>query len=679
MSDNGSDGETTIPASVMAQVDHIRLDNQIISLEEGPPGDFKPKLNEDVAKRLSQGTNETSPCTTVALLGNTGAGKSFLLQRLLERFGVAERPFAIDYGDSDGGYCPVSVTGNIHCFTNGNQLFFDVEGTGGTIPLLERIRLGIGNRLNITAGEQRMQDGRKASVAKYFPQLAYVISTSVVYVTREPLNCTSTNEAILRFTTAAGENADGVRPHLIILHNLCPLAHACVGEAAERKFTQEYLATWDADMSLRSMFAGVSCMTFPDVDAFDKKRELDGEELFERQLQRLVDMLQRQCAEQALLREHKFCALTPRALFRVLPPLMQQLQDGGPVSIPRILSENMKNNPDSDCRILSGVFKSILQAFNGVLGPELTEDKVKLQVTGLALSMCISARYLAFKFRLQDTVSFPNEWIAEQAGHLFERLKHYVLSVFLVCCAEYTEMHDSSGVPQTVRCKRQYIGHDGHITECKVCPTDPQKTSWFMRAFRKIFGGFHDRWPGDFKVPPAFEAALCQTLKPLIVKEALQAAGQLRLKEALPYGSTSGSAATSVAEPVLVDAFGSFCQSGRECMKRYQAQLGGGIRPQVCRSAPVGGSNSEFPFCVVCFKLVDAREPGFLLCAECHQTKIAGAIFDDMACGVCMDSKKEFVCVPCGHYGLCTRCKDGCTACPWCRTQVQCFMRIYNA
>merc|ERR1719296_50664 len=97
-------------------------------------------------------------------------------------------------------------------------------------------------------------------------------------------------------------------------------------------------------------------MTFPDSDAYDKKKKLDGEEVFKDQLDHLLTVIRDQCTTQNVIRQRRLCALSPRALFRIMPILIEQLQMGKQVSIPEILTVQMKNNPDPDCLLLKGIF-----------------------------------------------------------------------------------------------------------------------------------------------------------------------------------------------------------------------------------------------------------------------------------------------------------------------------------
>ena len=53
---------------------------------------------------------------------------------------------------------------------------------------------------------------------------------------------------------------------------------------------------------------------------------------------------------------------------------------------------------------------------------------------------------------------------------------------------------------------------------------------------------------------------------------------------------------------------------------------------------------------------------------------------DDEAneCVICMDGKKEYLCIPCGHLCLCGTCKDGIKQCPMCRADNVTVIKLFK-
>eukprot|EP01139_Manchomonas_bermudensis_P022556 Amastigsp_a693192_6.p2 type:complete len:151 gc:universal Amastigsp_a693192_6:649-197(-) len=50
---------------------------------------------------------------------------------------------------------------------------------------------------------------------------------------------------------------------------------------------------------------------------------------------------------------------------------------------------------------------------------------------------------------------------------------------------------------------------------------------------------------------------------------------------------------------------------------------------------------------------------------------------DAEACVICMDARREYAIVPCGHMCLCVGCRSGLSACPVCRAPITSLMRIF--
>merc|ERR1719203_2203076 len=218
---------------------------------------------------------------------------------------------------------------------------------------------------------------------------------------------------------------------------------------------------------LSNAFSKVLCMTFPDCDAYDKRKKLDGDEVFNQQLERLGKMIQEQNEVQNEVRRRTMCALSPHALFRIMPGLIEQLRQGKRVSIPEILTVQMKNNPDPDCLLLRGIFNGIVEVLAKNwrdMGETMYGEMVSC---AMRLAFAVSARYLMFKFRKEDKISLPNDWITAQVDNLYEKLKQYFICVFCTCNATYP---DSGNTANPIRCLQKYVGHDTHLTSCPVVP-----------------------------------------------------------------------------------------------------------------------------------------------------------------------------------------------------------------
>ena len=248
-----------------------------------------PKLtltaNRQSLKALSCQADEIEPYFSVSCLGPTGSGKSFFITKLLTALGYTGTvPYSIDFNETDVGDITLSVTCNISCYLAGSKLLFDVEGTDGTLPLMQRILMGLGSRWRLSDEERRLQQERRDAVAEFFPAIAFTISNTIIYITREPLKNSSTSQAITAFAASIARSSTSVRPYLVIVHNLCPLNQLRTGKANEEALAKEFLRTHDDSNFLTETFRGVWCMTFPDCNVVDKRKNIDGEVVFDQQL-----------------------------------------------------------------------------------------------------------------------------------------------------------------------------------------------------------------------------------------------------------------------------------------------------------------------------------------------------------------------------------------------------------
>ena len=415
--------------------------HEIIRLAPEAKSKPKPVVNTLALNSLSSQADETEPYWAVSCLGNTGAGKSFIIKKLLEKLGyVGGVPYSIDYSEIDDGDVTVSVTGNISCFPIGCKLLFDVEGIGGTLPLTERILCGIGDRLRLSAAEKRQERQRRLAVAQFFPPIGFTVSNTVIFVYREPLKNSGTITAIKEFAESISTSSTGT--YLVILHNFCPLNQMRLGGQAEQKLTAEFLLAHDEDGWLAETFCGIRCMTFPDAHALDKRTKQDGEVIFASQLESLCKLLEEQYRMQKHIRIAKLCALPARSLITIIPEIVSQIQAGQPVSIPDILIKNLRNNPDEDCQLLSRTFSGVVNLLRP--GGIITGDELR---DALSLCIGISAHYLAYKLSSQTKAGFSDHWIRQQAKALHKKILDWFITTHGICQAVSPHSYEGVSTP----------------------------------------------------------------------------------------------------------------------------------------------------------------------------------------------------------------------------------------
>ena len=612
-SEFASDGEDVmlIPEEVMQQArlameegDH----HEIIGLRQDGRG-FVVEANATALKRLSSQADEIEPYWAVSCLGSTGTGKSFFIAKLLQALGhTGSAPYSIDFSETEIGDIPISVTCNILCYLAGSKLLFDVEGTDGTLPLMQRILMGIGARLRLTAKEKRMQIKRRDAVSKFFPPIAFAISNTVIYITRESLKNSSTSQAIKEFAVRIAGSSTSVRPYLVIIHNLCPINQLRRGKESEAALVKEFLHTHDDSNFLAETFRGVWCMTFPDCNVVDKRKHIDGEAVFDEQLTRLCQLLSQQYDENKFVRRSLHCALPPRSLLTILPEIVRQTNFKKPISIPDILRTNLKNNPDMDCLVLRRAWRTVCSLRSGE--PEILQGQVLKDV--LSLCIGISAHYLARKLAAQDKAGFPDQWIEEQAASLHDKLMDYFNMVFARCQAKSPHSYDDANGP--VRCGAKLLGHDCHITKDHVIPS---RFNWFRRNITlPWFGGIFDRWGGEFEFDPVLRDA-GDWGKKIMQEEAVNTVNLLRVST--PPEDTTSEAGVSA------------CRSSPLGFRHYNARHLHGwcelfrITPKVAKK--LEGNPNIFdehgtlwrlhPFCCVCFGLVKSKTEDLHICSEC--------------------------------------------------------------
>ena len=606
--------------------------HEIISLsqEDQENSTFVVKANPKALDNLSSQADEIEPYWAVSCLGSTGAGKSFFITKLLETLGHRGGvPYSIDFSETDVGDIPISVTCNILCYLAGSKLLFDVEGTDGTLPLMQRMLMGVGNRLRLRAHEKRMQIKRRDAVAKFFPPIAFAISNTVIYITRESLKNSSTSEAIKEFAASIAGSSTSVRPYLVIVHNLCPINQLRRGKEAEATLVKEFLHAHDDSNFLKETFRGISCMTFPDCYVVDKKKRIDGEAVFHEQLTNLCKLLAWQYHEVRSVRRKLHCALPARSLLTIMPEIVRQTNAKEPISIPDILRTNLANNPDIDCLVLQKTWKTVATQVSKIDGQIFTGEGLKDM---LAFCIGMSAHYLACKLATQEKAGFPDQWIEEQAASLHDKLMDYFNMVFARCQATSPHEYDNADGP--VECGGRLCGHDCHITNQRVIPSRfsrlwrffQKKAAEYDIFFRlKIGGGIFDRWEGEFEYDPVLKDA-GEWGKKIMQEETVAAVHLLRVST--PPEEPASDSAFSVRGSSLLG----FHQHNANHLLRWCQLLQ--IAPRVVRL--VDGKSSFFSgretekrselkeiqvrkqsFCCVCFRLAQSLTEDLHVCTGC--------------------------------------------------------------
>jgi hypothetical protein len=196
-------------------------ESELIGTTEMSPFRIVPRL--ETFERLRNSVDENQSSIKVSFVGDTAAGKSFIITHLLpfdDRVRSRKGPMIAPPGQTE------STSGNV-CIYRTNikySSFFllDFEGVQGTYP--RRLREQWGKAWNIlqlqTQELSRMQQERAELVNEVFPQLAYLLSNIIVFVTRQPPHHTKAMENLISFAQASAKNTgSGEKPLLIIIQN----------------------------------------------------------------------------------------------------------------------------------------------------------------------------------------------------------------------------------------------------------------------------------------------------------------------------------------------------------------------------------------------------------------------------------------------------------------------------
>ncbi|KAH3767640.1 hypothetical protein Pelo_471 [Pelomyxa schiedti] len=172
---------------------------------------------------------ENQPCV-VSLIGGTQLGKSFLLGNILNKLEWKRQDLLPVVGDEVS-----SKTTGIDFFSCGEMIFLDYEGSNGGVPETDR---------NL--------------VWNIFPRIAYAVSSTLVYVTRNPpatVTIVGSIVSALKEAALSESKETYAKPHLIIVFN----------QSNVEEFTLEGLKQKDPDNVpvLEELFSSVKLHCVP--------------------------------------------------------------------------------------------------------------------------------------------------------------------------------------------------------------------------------------------------------------------------------------------------------------------------------------------------------------------------------------------------------------------------------
>lgn len=593
----------------------------------------------------------------VSLLGNTTAGKSFVTKHLLTN--AENSPQIVEENEIES-----STTGNINCYqsklTNDlveKMLVLDYEGEkGSSFPLMLHARRFFAEHIGLTTeyGKER----RKA-VTQYFPKLAYVLSNIVILIGKEELISADYLNRCYEFTRSANTNITNIPylPVLIIIENKCSLAKKFgIDEVTDEFFR---IHRHEAD-DLKKYFSKIYCVRLPHTQQLQKvnKVVVDGEAIFEQQLSTLKKII-----EEIILQDRKRLITYAQWLF-LLRLVLDNVSNGKAVSIHTLLSQITSSTDNHEDQSATRKFFERIYQTEDIHTPKFYRD-----CRGLAMQMF--SRSVAIKLLQQEKIlsdRFIRDTCKTQMQMMWEMLDDYK-----PCEALYTGDGVSvSGNP--VFCYQCKGAHPRHRTYEGI-----KNTSWASSLF-----GWSSTvvWDGDF---------------------VSRDNGKLIEKELENFSN------------LTVDFVNSFKQNPQEKLTTFKAILerahfhGSPLISQIRRCncclerkrLNISGNLTWTYF----FRLMYPAR--FTICRDCHdeladmwlrdssdtsprvtrgvsvaKTSASCTNKNDDDCIICMDAKKEYIVVPCGHKGFCFNCatlvQQAYKFCPLCREDVQSILKVFD-
>ncbi|OQR94085.1 hypothetical protein ACHHYP_01863 [Achlya hypogyna] len=211
---------------------------EIISLQQTPSGHYQLRPNDaNLDVMFEDAADSDAKVPVISFLGNTTAGKSFLIRSLM---GDSEiRPFCFD----EDKMCSTTANANMYSSTyvvpHERANVIDFEGENGLTPFMNMV-LRTKNLFHSSKAETKQ---RHVAVQKYFPKIAYLLSDVIVLVGDTSLVNKDYFTRCRDFAVKAnvGISETMCRPSMLIVHNKCSLTANFNVEATTAEFMQAHI------------------------------------------------------------------------------------------------------------------------------------------------------------------------------------------------------------------------------------------------------------------------------------------------------------------------------------------------------------------------------------------------------------------------------------------------------
>ena len=607
-----------------------------------PGANFKTQRNLALPQR--------NQVFVISVLGNTAAGKSFLIRSLLpESNGDMNIPMVQEDGTTD----PTSA--DIKCFSTSlitsesvSTLLLDYEGEEGNKHPREKLQYAIiqnHDSDNQSSNEDVIE--RAAKVADLFPKLAYALSNVVILMSREDFG----SDSYLKRCKKLAERSTALhnvhsKPVLVCINNYARL----VSDFNVEQITADFKKQQDFN-NLREYFSDVVCFRLPDRDiqrSYPKTgKVLKGDDIFKEQITKLKEYLVK------LYNNYRDALPTCNYWLSVTESLLDVMSISEETDVSEFWNQLLISVNDE-------IFTPIISLFH-----KLYYHKDKIHSTDWfqacrRFAMKLLARSLVFKSLKLFESNKKSTDICNLCKFALERL-WWFLDPYQPCQAPYLGAGFAKDKDHIIFCYERKGNHtDHHVTSEAVY----FNSDWISQI---LPGSQHEKWEGTFYISDQIVSEPSSDMHMIFLDD---------VDKARTIETTD------------------VCETFLQLLHEY------GLTDII--QHPSGISVGFSRCCLCCLKdnqsLVNATDPTVsgLFCPECllklQQLDPAMArkrLFrcpssnKQEKCAMCLVGERNFALYPCGHYGFCDKCcskiQSKLMTCPVCKTKLTECVKVCNS
>jgi len=612
------------------------------------------RANERNWHRLfGQASGDVVP--TIALLGDTRSGKSFIINRML----LPDESGPLEAGDGTLG----STTCDVHLYStmafesvmHSKLQFLDFEGENGS-GITRQVVQQIGHMAALFNRPTDAND-RRILVQKYFPKMAFLLSDIVVLIGMEDL----TNHRYFRrcqeFAACALQSVSDLKnPYLLLVQNKVSTKDYRASRSID--LTQQFLDVHKESGSdvLRNQFAGIACLKVPMLEEslienpkydFDPESEpeficVKTDRIFNEAMLTLKNVI----VDWGTQINSSMTSMTNAMWFQVSKCICESISfDQKPISVASI--QGMLAQIDDEK--VSQVVKYFGLLYEHVARQSDTRPEqyrfCRRQAFDLACRI-----YVVQVLDVGGKRTFRGPALRQNFKEYYDKVLAEITK-FEPCVAVNEEWRREDRTPGCVHCWQSKESHGDHAGHRAWESVEPE-TFWhhleklvaqvvgqfngpitMKTAFNPSWGGRFSEGDGRFKKPDfdflhEFEE-LCETLEELMKgPDFLRSSALARMKETSAALGQDGIRALCMPHVVL--------GSCMVCAKEYDGDT--------LRIVPTPLRRKLFAVCPDCLSHLQDLEPGD-----------EAGMWEDRCC-ICLQDHADVIFIPCGHICTCSVC-----------------------